>query len=119
MDLGLRNSASLAHSADEKHLIETVVYQNLRRKFGNNVFYWAGENEIDFVIREGNTITQLWQVVAGGLDDDKILTREVKAFEEAIKVFPNAETFIITKSLPKTSKLPFHILPLWLFLLNK
>ncbi len=46
MDLGLRNAVSLAHSTDEGHLSESVMYHSLRRRFKNNVFYWNNDNEL-------------------------------------------------------------------------
>ncbi len=113
LDLGLRNVVSFAHSADEGHQVETLVYHHLRRHHGENVFYWKGETETDFVIKEGTTVTQLWQVVAEGLDDEKVLARELKALHEARETFPLAEAFIVTKSPLKTSKkLPFKIITL-------
>ena len=120
MDLGLRNTVSLAHSADEGHLTESLVYHILRRRYGDNVFYWNGDSEIDFVVREGNTITQIWQVVAGKLDDLEVLKRELRAIEEAKQMFPGAKTYIVTKTMPKKiTPLPCEIVPLWLLLLSK
>lgn len=119
-DLGLRNAVSLAHSTDEGHLTESLVYHCLRRRFGDNVFYWSGDSKIDFVIREGNTITQIWQVVAGKLEDPNVLQRELKAIEEALQAFPKAAAFIVTKHLPSLGlKVPFKIIPLWLMLLEE
>lgn len=119
-DLGLRNAVSLAHSADEGRLIESIVYHSLRRRFAENVFYWSGNNEIDFIVREGNTITQIWQVVVEKLEDPEVLKRELQAIEEAKKLFPKAEAFIVSKILPEQRlSIPYKIIPLWLFLLEK
>lgn len=113
LDLGLRNVVSFAHSSDEGHQVETLVYHCLRRQYGENVFYWSGEGEIDFVIKEGTAVTQLWQVVAGGLDDKNVLARELKAIQEAKKIFPKAVPFIVTKN-PSIirQKLPYKVIPL-------
>ena len=121
MDLGLRNAVSLAHSADEGHMTESLVYHYLKKRFEENVFYWSEDNEIDFIIREGNTVTQIWQVVAGKLDDPAVLKREVQAIEEAKKVFPNAMAFIVTKVLPENIPSPTlcKTIPLWLLLLEE
>jgi predicted AAA+ superfamily ATPase len=118
-DLGLRNAVCLAHSADEGRLVESIVYHTLRRRFEDNVFYWSGKTETDFVIREGNTITQIWQAVAENLDDSNVLKRELKAMEEAKSFFPQAEAFLICKTLPEESlSLPCKMIPLWSFLLS-
>jgi predicted AAA+ superfamily ATPase len=117
-DLGLRHVVGLAHSVDEGRLAETLVYHALRRRYGDNVFYWKGKNEIDFLIREGNAITQIWQV-AEKLDDAKVLQRELKAIEEARDAFPKAEAFLVTKAFPdKSTSMPCKILFLWMFLLQ-
>lgn len=119
-DLGLRNAVSLAHSADEGRLIETIVYHCLRRRFAENVFYWSGNNEIDFIVREGNTITQIWQVVFEKLEEPEVLKRELQAIEEAKILFPKAEVFIVSKTLPvQPLSIPYKIIPLWLFLLER
>lgn len=117
LDLGLRNAVSMAHSADEGHLVETCVYHSMRRRFGNNVFYWKGQQETDFVIREGNTITQIWQVAAENLDDGEVAEREMRALAEAQQMFPKAQAFLVAKKLPKT-QLPCKVIPLWWLLLE-
>lgn len=114
MDLGLRQAVSLSHSADEGHLLESCVYHCLRRKYGNNVFYWSEECEIDFIIREGNTITQIWQVVSGKLENGDVLNREIQAIVEAKQHFPQADAFLVVKTLPETTiPLPCKLIPLW------
>lgn len=119
LDLGLRNIVSIVHSDDEGHKIETLVYEALRRRFGKNIYYWQNKGEIDFLIHEGTNITHVFQVVADGLDEEKVLKREVMAMEEASIQFPKAKCILLVKNLPKKNlKLPFEIIPLWLFLLE-
>jgi predicted AAA+ superfamily ATPase len=120
LDLGLRNVVSMAHSADDGHLTESLVYHCLRRRFGEDLFYFSGKKEIDFVVREGNMITQIWQVVTGKLEDPKVLKREVEAIEEAKTIFPKAESFLITKTLPEAKlAMPCKVIPLWLLLIEE
>jgi len=45
----------------------------------------------------------LWQV-ADSLEDENTLQRELASFEEAKQFFPDAEHFLVTKTIPK--KLP-------------
>lgn len=119
IDLGIRNITCISNSKDEGRIIESLVYQNLRKRFGNNVFYWSGNQEIDFLIQEGNKITQLWQVAVEGLENKSVAKRELSAFEEAKKMFPEAEPILVTKSLPENwENFPCKIIPLWLFLLG-
>lgn len=120
LDIGLRKVVSIAHSADEGHVIETLVYQELRRRFGENVYYWQKEGEIDFLIHQGTQITHVFQVVTGGLDNEKVRNREVESLKQAKAQFPNAECVLIAKDLPKQTKaIPFKLIPLWLFLLGQ
>lgn len=119
VDLGLRNICSFTHSEDEGRLIETLVYHSLKRRFGDNIFYWKKNGEIDFIVKEKNKITQLWQVVSDKLDDEKVWKREVEVFEEAKEYFPDAKAFIAVKSLPqKMKKIDAKIIPLWMVLEN-
>ncbi len=55
--------------------------------------------------------------MANDLDEENVWKRETRAFEEAKEDFPDAEMFIVTKSLPKKGrKLPARILPFWVLL---
>ena len=119
LDLGLRNVVSLTHSEDTGHLIETAVYAALRRRYGEKVFYWQNEGEIDFLVQQGTQVTHAYQVVAEGLDDEEIVDRELRALKEAAEQFPKAECTLIVKNLPKKPlKLPCKVIPLWQFLLD-
>ncbi len=120
-DLGLRNQVSLSLSADLGKSIESLVFNALKQQEQHQVFYWKNRGEIDFVLRKGNTITHLIQVVAEGLKDPAILKRERAALEEGLKVFPQARPIIILGQGEISDNLPdlglIQILPLWQFLL--
>ncbi len=119
IDLGLRNTVSISNAKDEEKVVESLIYQNLRKRYGNHVFYWSGNQEIDFVIQEGNNITQLWQIAIDGFENEKVMSRELNAFEEAKQIFPSAEAFLVTKTMPNQwEKFPCHVIPLWSFLLG-
>lgn len=112
IDLGIRNTVCISNSKDEGRIVESLIYQNLRKRFGNNVFYWSGSQEIDFLIQEGNKVTQLWLIAIDGLEEEKVINHELNAFEDA-------KTFLVTKSMPKNwGNFPCSVLPLWLFLLE-
>lgn len=113
-DIGLRNIVSLTQSPDYGRLMETIIFQHLNRKFNNDVFYWKGKHEIDFVIREGITITQLIQVC---YDSQKIetLQREINALVEAKQQFSKASEQLIVNRMPKEQL--DYLCPIWRFLL--
>jgi uncharacterized protein len=115
-DSGLRHIVSIAETPDRGRIAETAVYQHLQRINGGDVFYWKGKQEVDFVIRQGNTISSLVQVAYDNLDDHKTLTRELNALTEAQSKFPQAKAKLIAAKIPKT-KID-TLTPLWAFLLG-
>jgi predicted AAA+ superfamily ATPase len=114
-DLGFRQIAGVSTSPDHSKLTETLVYQQLQRKFYGNIFYWKGQQEVDFVIREGNDITSIIQA-AYKAEDTNTLHRELSSLDEAQARFTNAKARLILAYLPKGSDV--RITPLWHFLLE-
>lgn len=121
IDLGLRNMASLAHSKDDGHMIETLVFQSLLRHENDGIFYFKQPaGEVDFVIRKANSIKKLIQVFYGDLKGIESTEREFEALEMAEKKFPKAEKMIIASDVPSPMKYKNNIMvvPLWYFLLQ-
>jgi uncharacterized protein len=120
VDLGLRRVVSLTQSEGDGHVIETAVYHALQKQINDGIFYWKQQSDIDFVIRKANTITKLIQVVFEGIDRSEVLTREIRAFDETRKIFPQAEQLIIVSKMPKFLEInkKIKILPLWYYLLS-
>ena len=83
---------------------ENAVFLQLRRKLNplGQISYYrsAGNQEVDFVIRQGSEVKKLIQVVYE-LDDEKTKEREIKALVEAAEEFgldgKKGELLIITK----------------------
>lgn len=122
IDPGIRRMASLTGSEDKGHLIESIVYNHLRQKQNDGLFYWKKNGEIDLLFRRYNTIERILQVAYDGLDNDAIRNRELKACAEAKQYFPSATASIICWQMPKNIK-PFQevgveLIPLWKFLLQ-
>lgn len=115
-DLGLRQMVSLAHSEDKGKLIETAVYHHLQRLAYGNVFYWKGKQEVDFILRKGNTIYSAIQVAYENLDNFEILQREQLALNDMNHKFKNAKGILVTAIMPKR-KIK-NCVPLWIFLLD-
>lgn len=115
-DLGLRQIASISLSMDYGKLAETLVYQELKRKFRSDIFYWKGKQEIDFVIRDGNTIHSAIQVAYDHLDNATTRERELDSLKEAQATFKHATAMLIAGRMPQS---PNQLMtPLWLFLLG-
>lgn len=114
-DLGLRRIASVSLSMDYGKLAETLVHQHIKRTRKGVSYYWKGKQEIDFVIQDGNSISECIQVAYDSLDDDKTRARELNSLDEVGAVFPSAERTLVV------GKMPDHrnpsMVPLWWFLL--
>lgn len=121
-DLGMRNQASLSTSPDLGKSLESLVFNTLKQQRHHGIFYWKGHGEIDFVVRRGNTITHLIQVMLEGLEDTAVMAREISALQEGMKMFPQAKAMIITnqRNLPADLSIPkpIQLIPLWQFLLD-
>ena len=93
IDPGLYNAVSFRFSENMGRLFENVVYLALRRK-GNDIFYWKGKGEVDFLIRKGTRIHKLinvcWDL------NEKNEKRELSGLCEAMDRFDVADAEIIT-----------------------
>ena len=58
---GLYNAVLFRFSENIGRIFENVVYLALRRK-GEEVFYWKGKGEVDFLARKGTKIDRLINV---------------------------------------------------------
>jgi predicted AAA+ superfamily ATPase len=64
IDPGLYNAVSFKFSENIGRIFENVIYLELRRK-GEEIFYWKGKGEVDFLIRKGTKIDKLINVCWG------------------------------------------------------
>lgn len=121
LDCGLRNQICLSLSPDQGKSIESIVFNTLKQR-GYEVYYWKNRGEVDFVIRQGNTIVSVIQVMAEGCNNEKTLKRELEALKEAAQSFPQAKPCLIVAendiSVDITGVASLHIIPLWQFLLE-
>lgn len=102
IDQGLRNAIALKFSEDKGKIIENMVCIELIRR-GEKPTYYLEKNEIDFITKkEAIQVTYT----------DKILERELKAFENIIK----KEKIILTKNTFEKGKI--KKIPLWYWLIN-
>jgi len=92
IDPGLYNAVSFRFSENLGRIFENVVYLALRRK-GEEIFYWKGKGEVDFLIRKGTRIDRLinvcWEL------NKKNEKREFSGLYEAMKQFNVSNAQII------------------------
>lgn len=78
VDVGLANSMlGLPSTVDIGHRLENIVFLELRKRYGSQV--WIGKNynkEIDFVVRNRTGLTEYYQV-AETIADPSTLSREI------------------------------------------
>lgn len=133
VDTGLANVIGFRFSEDKGKMIENLVaVELLRRKnyWHNNweIYYWKNyqQNEVDFVIKEGQKIKQLIQVCYD-IENFKTKEREIKSLIKASKNLGcddlliiawdyESEEKILSSSADRNEK-EIKFVPLWKWLL--
>ena len=119
VDTGLATTVTLSFSKNLGRLVENAVALHLIKKYGeNNLFYYRGKREVDFILREGLRITKAIQVT---WDLRESYEREVKALLEAMNVFDLEEGIIVTADQEREEVYEdkeIRVLPFWKFLLE-
>jgi hypothetical protein len=89
----------------------------LRR--GKEVYYYAGKNECDFLVKEGMAVSEAIQVVyqmdAGNSD------REYGGLTEAMQTYHIRHGLLITSNIDESSITPqaeIQVIPIWEWLLS-
>ncbi|MCL2249468.1 MAG: ATP-binding protein [Oscillospiraceae bacterium] len=91
VDIGLRNMLLGYRDIDRGHILENVVFLELKRR-GYNIFIGkVGEKEIDFIAEKASH--KMYIQVCETLGDDKTLERELAPF---LAIQDNYEKMIIT-----------------------
>jgi predicted AAA+ superfamily ATPase len=119
VDTGIRNAVCLRFSNDTGRLAETVVFHELKRR-NLEVYYWKSQEgyEVDFVVKDGQRVTELIQV-AWDVKGDVTRSREERALESAMEELDVDSGMILTedeeKSHEKNGKI-IRYTPLWKWL---
>ena len=93
IDNGLAGVNSVSFSSNKGRMLENCVFLELRR-FEREVFYFRGDRECDFLVKEKNAITQAIQVCYEINEDNK--KREIDGLVEAMEKFGLPEGIILT-----------------------
>ena len=120
IDTGMINAKKTTLTVDFGRLLENMVAIELRRRGRIFYYYLIDEKyEVDFVIAEGNKITEIIQVVN---DENGIPDREVRTGLLACERLKINKLTIITWSKEgtrKEGKTKIEMVPLWKWLLSK
>ncbi|MBM3199489.1 ATP-binding protein [Candidatus Woesearchaeota archaeon] len=116
---------AISGKTDMGQLFENAVFLELRRRLQNNkqVSYWKNKTgkEVDFVIRQGTSISEIIQVVYT-LESDKTTNRELSALTECAKELKAKQGVLITKDKKRVKsqdKIKVTYTPLINWLLEK
>jgi len=93
IDNGLANVNSISFSSNKGRMLENCVFLELRRA-GKEIYYFAGDKECDFLVKEKNTIARAIQVCYELNEDNK--KREIDGLMEALEKFDLSEGLIVT-----------------------
>ncbi len=113
IDNGIRNSVGFKFSEDLGRLYENTVFLELKRDH-EEIYYWRDQGiEVDFLVKEGDSVKKLIQVCC---DVSGVEKREENALIEGMDEFDLNESFLITgdtrKKIDKEIGI-IHYIPLW------
>jgi len=93
MDLGLYTESSVSLTDNFGKRLENLIFLHLRRKY-NQIFYFKGRGECDFVTMEKNAVKEVIQVCLNINDEN--FDREYNGLLEAMQALDIKEGSIIT-----------------------
>ena len=119
VDTGMKNAVGFSFSKDYGRLKENLVYLKLRKM--GDVYYWKDrDGDIDFVLKNGKTISQLIQSCYD-ISDEKTKKREINGLMKAMEHFKMDDGTIITWDLGGIERIDgknIHYKPVWKWLLE-
>lgn len=100
-DVGLRNFLYKSSTQDLGHVIENLVYLELRRRFQNVYVGKLGENEIDFIAKDNESF--YYFQVAANVSQEETFNREIKPLKLIKDNYPKflltLDDFILQKNI--------------------
>ncbi|MDE6270402.1 MAG: ATP-binding protein [Muribaculaceae bacterium] len=123
VDNGLRDAVLLPQSNDDGKKLENTVFLQLYRERMpiDQIYYYQGKCECDFVVQRGVEIDRLIQV-AWDMNNEETRQREIDGLIEALKVTGCRNMYIITADTSEEIRLAddliIHVLPAWRWLLG-
>jgi predicted AAA+ superfamily ATPase len=123
LDTGIVNSIGFRFSENKGRIMENAIAIELqrRRTEGNEIYYWKDhfQNEVDFVVKKGQPVSQLIQVSNISAKED-IKEREVKPLLKASAELKCRNLLVITwdyESEERFGGKNVKFIPLWKWLL--
>ncbi len=123
IDNGLRDAVLLPQSDDDGKKLENTVFLQLyrRRTPIDQIYYYQGKGECDFVVQRGVDINRLIQVT-WNMADEETRRREIDGLVEAAEATGCDNLLIITADSSEEIKLDsgmvINVVPAWRWLLE-
>jgi len=121
-DVAMANKIGFRHSEDHGHLLENIVYLELKRRH-KEIFFHKNKKECDFIVKHGHKIVAALQVTVS-LENSGTKMREHNGLIEAMKTYHLSEGYILTEDtddevdiIIDSKKAVIKILPIWQWLL--
>ena len=124
IDNGLYSSVLLPQSDDDGKKLENTVFLHLYRHKTpiQQIFYYQGKGECDFLIQSGVSIEQLIQVT-WRMDNEETRKREIRGLVEAAELTGCKNLCIITADTQEVitldNGLEIKVIPAWRWLLGR
>ena len=123
IDHALAKTLGFSFSDDYGRMLENITFIELKRRH-QTIFYHRNEKECDFIIQEGNNITEAIQVCQT-LTHPDTKQREIDGLIEALNTYSLKEGVILTESeeaeetiTKDGKKYKVSIMPLWKWLIR-
>lgn len=113
IDLGLSNVNSVSFSSNKGRTLENRVFLDLRCA-NKEVYYFKGEKECDFLVKEKNRVAAAIQVCYELNEDNK--ERELSGLVEALEKFDLSDGLVLTYDQEDELKISgkiIHVKPVW------
>lgn len=94
IDTGLANSVSFRFSEDKGRMLETLVFQSLKRQ-KLSIYFHRNKKECDFLVKSGYEIINAIQVTCSLLDEET-REREIAGLVEALSTYNLSSGLILT-----------------------
>lgn len=121
IDPGLSNAVSFKFSEDIGRALENVVFLELLKR-GDEIYYYmtAGNQEVDFLLKQGRGMTGLIQV-SWSLEDKKTRQREIRALSQSMEETNMNHGTILTYNEEETVEIKgrvIQVMPAWKWLVS-
>lgn len=122
IDNGLRSVLLNPQSEDNGKLLENAVFLHLRRtlQVQEELHYYKGKKECDFVVTEFDKVTRLIQV-SYQMGDEETRKREIEGLLEAVRATNCRELVIVTMEIEaewKEQDMFIKVIPAWRWMLG-